>query len=325
MSKKQTFSAFDLLSNSQDFKRTQLLEGVFESDGLACLAGPTDSGKSMLLRDFCIAIAEMQDTFLGFKLNAKHNSALFVSTEDGKQMTTELLSKQYEGLLYESTQKNLRFIFNPENVINSLSEALEESPVDLVVLDCFGDIFEGDSNKSNEIRVFLKPYLKLSEKYQCLFLILHHTNKRSEYGAPSKHNLHGGQGFQAKMRTVVELRIDPTEKYLRHFCIVKGNYLPTEQKDKSFVLHFDTDNLRFISKGERAEYSSLYEPVFDFEKRENFKKAFTLKMSGLKHKEIAPKIGVSESTVSRLLKEGIERGWDSDDNTDEETELFELV
>ena len=94
-----SITAYELLNSNNDPKPQQLLEGVFESTGLACIAGSTDTGKSMLLRDLCIAITQEEETFLGFKLNTKSHTAIFVSTEDSKAMTTHLLGIQYEGLL----------------------------------------------------------------------------------------------------------------------------------------------------------------------------------------------------------------------------------
>ena len=115
------------------------------------------------------------------------------------------------------------------------------------------------------------------------------------------------------MRTVVELRADPVDTNKRHFCIVKGNYLTPEQKSKSFILYFDSQNLRFTSKGERAAYNTLYEPKIDFDKIDLYKKAAILKHEGLTNKNIAPQLGISESTISRLLNEGKEKGWQIDE------------
>ncbi len=41
------------------------------------------------------------------------------------------------------------------------------------------------------------------------------------------------------MRLVIELRSDQLDPSLKHLCIVKGNYLPPEFKQQSYVLHFD--------------------------------------------------------------------------------------
>ena len=305
----KVYNALQLVTDESLTQEKSLLEGVFEKTGLACIAGSTDTGKSMFLRDFAIAISQEDEEFIGFKLNTTHNRVLFVSTEDSMSKTAELLRIQTEGLIDESLSR-IRFIFNPDNTIEAVKDALETEKVDLVIIDCFGDSFMGDAINSTEIRIYLIKWQKIAEQYGCLVLFLHHLVKRGESGAPSKHNLHGGQGFQAKMRTVVELRTDMHNKDKRHFCIVKGNYLKAEQKDRSFVLYFDPENLRFTSKGEREEYDNLYEKQVDYERVNNYKKAVELKKAGLLGKDIAAQIGTSESTISRLISEGKKNNWD---------------
>jgi hypothetical protein len=274
----------------------------------------------MVLRDFAIAISQEEDYFLGFKLNAVHNKVLFVSTEDSMSKTAELLKIQTEGLIDESLGR-IRFIFNPDNSIEEVRKALEQEQVDVIIIDCFSDVYEGDAINSNETRSYLRKWQKIADEYGCLILYLHHLVKRGETAAPSKHNLHGGQGFQAKMRTVVELRTDMHDINKRHLCIVKGNYLKAEQKDRSFVLYFDPENLRFTSKGEREEYDNLYDKPIDYERIKIFKKASELKRTGLMGKDIAAQIGTSESTISRILNEGKKFNWDKVNPEDEPEEL----
>ena len=306
------YTALDLIKDEELSQEKQLLEGVFEKTGLACIGGATDTGKSMLLRDFARSISQEEDRFLGFPLNRQSNNVIFISTEDGKSKTAELLRIQTEGLIDYSLNR-IHFLFNPDDAYIEAKRALEKITADIVFVDCFQDAFQGDAIKSNEIRNYLNKWQKLSEEKECLIIFLHHTNKRSEFDAPSKHNLNGGQGFQAKMRTVVELRADPVDTNKRHFCIVKGNYLTPEQKSRSFILYFDSENLRFTSKGERAEYNTLYEPKIDYDKIDLYKKAAILKHEGLTNKNIAPQLGISESTISRLLNEGKEKGWQIDE------------
>ena len=305
---KKHFTALELILDSNGENEKQLLEGVFEKTGLACIAGSTDTLKSMLLRDLAISISQEETDFIGFKLNTVHNKVIFLSTEDSKSKTSELLRIQTEGLVHDSLNR-IRFLFNPENALAEIEQLLKVEKVDAVIIDCFGDIFLGDSIRSNEVRQFLNLFQRLSEEYGCLIIFLHHTNKRSEFGAPSKHNINGGQAFQAKMRTVVELRKDPSDTDIRHFCIVKGNYLKETQKNRSFILNFDQDNLRFNSIGERAEYDSLYEQDIDYDKIYKYQIASNLKKSGLKHKDIAVKLDCSEPTISRLLREGDSKRW----------------
>ncbi len=84
-----------------------------------------------------------------------------------------------------------------------------------------------------------------------------HTGKRTQKLVPSKDNLLSGQGFEAKMRLVMELRNDKSDENTKHLCIVKGNYLGKEYKNDSYKLTFDPDTFIFSNTGERVPFENL--------------------------------------------------------------------
>ena len=85
-------------------------------------------------------------------------------------------------------------------------------------------------NENNCVRSFLNAFSQLAIRHNTLVIFLHHTGKRTESLAPSKHNAIGSEGFEAKMRLIMELRQDPEHHNIRHLYIVKGNYLSAEYK-----------------------------------------------------------------------------------------------
>jgi len=133
------------------------------------------------------------------------------------------------------------------------------------------------------IRQSLNQYRALASKHSCSICFLHHTSKRTERLDPSKNNILSGQGFEAKMRLVVELRSDPDEENIKHLCIVKGNYLGPEFKRSSYVLQFDPDSFLFTNTGQRTGFdklSTILKP-----NRKN-KRVLPNEISTDKHKEI---------------------------------------
>ena len=58
------------------------------------------------------------------------------------------------------------------------------------------------------------------------------------------------------MRLVIEVRLDSKETDLRHLCIVKGNYLPQDEKMSSHVVKMD-DNFVFTDTGDRVPFEEL--------------------------------------------------------------------
>ena len=232
-----------------------LLDKILPKIAVGAIAGSSDTGKSAFLRQLAMAIVSDEADFLGFKINAEHKSVLYISTEDDEIATATLLKKQNHKQLPYTKFKNLRFIFNTENLLNTVTKELEKAAVDCVIIDAFTDIYGDDLNSSNKVRNFINNYYNLVKKHKCLLLFLHHTGKKTENTAPHKDNLLGSQGFEAKMRVVVEIRKDKTKEDIRHLCIVKGNYISDEMKSKSIELNFR--NMVYTPTNNRVEFTKL--------------------------------------------------------------------
>jgi RecA-family ATPase len=292
-------------------KMPTLIEPILQRTGIACLAGSSDTGKSTLLRQSVIAIVTGETDFLGFPINAVHRSAIYVSTEDLESETIFLLKRQASKYTPDQL-KGLRYIFGNEYELkDKLDEALTIKPADIVVIDCFGDGFGKDLKSTHEIRAYLNPFQDLAQKHKCLILFLHHTGKRTQNFEPNKDNLLSGQGLEAKMRVVFELRADLMNPAFRHLCIVKGNYLPANYKRESFVLQFDEPNFHFTNTGERVPFELLVKNVNTEQDKEKYLQAKELTEKGFKQDEIAKIMGyASKGTISKLLTKGTEKGWD---------------
>lgn len=286
-----------------------LVEPFLQQTGLACLAGSSDTGKSSLLRQLAISIVVGKDNFLGFKINSINRSVIYVSTEDLLRETAYLLKRQAQEYLPEQL-KGLRFIFDTENLENELKSRLNSSPADLIIIDCFSDSFGGDLKDTQKIRNNLQIYQNIASNYDCLVLFLHHTSKRTEYSEPSKNNLLSGQGFEAKMRLVIELRADCLSPNTRHLCIVKGNYLPANQKRESYVLKFDENKFQYSNTGMRIPFEQLVKSIENNKDKERFEFARELKESGKTYDEIAQQLGYSsKGSVAKLFKKASNNGW----------------
>jgi len=274
-----------------------LLYPIFPKVGLIALAGSSDTGKSSLLRQFAISIAAKKETFIGFRVQAEHNRVLYISTEDDETATAYLLTKanhkmqinreDYDGLIY---------LFEVTDPAKQIREYLDKHSCDAIIIDAFTDVYGGSMNESNKVRVFLNQFSQIAQHYQCLVIFLHHSGKRTEQNLPSKHNLLGSQGFEAKMRFVAELRLDNMNLDLRHLCIVKANYLGRQHKNESYVLRMD-ENQTFDFTGDRIDFEEL---------RENPNKSLVetakeMHKNGKTQSEISKELNKDQSTISRWL------------------------
>jgi RecA-family ATPase len=283
-----------------------LLEPILPRSGVVALVGSSDSGKSTLLRGLAMAIVRGDEEYIGFKLNARYHHAMYISTEDDQQSLGSLMRRQTlspsrdEALRYD----NLHFIFDTDNLLETVELGLKSYTPDVVIVDAFADLYTGPMNENNRVRSFIQAFSQLAARYDTLFIFLHHTGKRTESLAPSKHNAIGSQGFEAKMRLMMELRPDPERHDIRHLCIVKGNYLPAEYKHDSFELRF-TDSLNFEATGERVPFAALKErnPEKEAEEQERYELICSMKSEGMTYRQIAEALGYkSHASVLEIIR-----------------------
>ncbi len=234
-----------------------LFEGLIPQVGSWALVGASDTAKSMILRQMAMCTVSGQ-TFVKWACNSIYNRAIVVCSEDDENAISFLLRRQNKSLgLTEEQAGNISFLFDTFDFIEKVEAELQRAPADLIIIDAFGDLFDGkDLNQNNQVRQFLNKFTLLANKYKCSIGFLHHTGKRTEDLSPSKNNAIGSQGFEAKMRLVIEVRLDAKETDLRHLCLVKGNYLPQDEKTSSHVVRMD-ENFVFSDSGDRVPFNEL--------------------------------------------------------------------
>lgn len=248
------FTATELLSMKQN-DIPYLWKPFLVSQGLAALVGSSDVGKTSFLRQLAIYIVLKKTHFLGHELNVRHGRVIYFSTEDNQVSVNALLKKQIDKSINPLDLKGLCYIFNAENTLKVIEEQLKAEKTDLVIIDAYSDIFEGNSNDLGNVRRFLNKYERLAQENDCAIIFLHHTGKRTELGSPSKNNIIGSQGFEAKMRVVLDLRKQDGSSN-RLFQVTKGNYLPESQKSKSMELLFN-EKQEFEFNGQFVDKNNL--------------------------------------------------------------------
>ena len=256
-----TFTGSELFKQSSPSIPT-LIRPIVPKSGLWALCGSSDTGKSMILRQLVINLVKQND-FLGWDIESSHFKAIYVATEDDNISTSFLIKKQAGEI---SGLDNLRFHFENDNIPEYLDSQLTSEAADLVIIDCWADVYGQNLTDSALIRQTLNTYKAISNKHSVSICFLHHTGKRTQKLEPSKDNILSGQGFEAKMRLVIELRSDGKDDNIKHFCIVKGNYLGKDYKNASYVLKFDPAHFLFSNTGDRVPFDELV-PQTEAEKK----------------------------------------------------------
>jgi len=308
----QTTSMRELLENPAE-RQPVLVEPLFPQCGLGAVIGSSDCGKSTMLRQLAACVAGGRD-FLLWKTFPVHKRVLYVSTEDDSSAMSELLKRQNKAWqLSKEEAERVEFLFSCDCIAEKVEACLVAKPVDLVIIDTFGDICKDDISQSNNIRNLLNLFADTARRHGCFILFAHHIRKTGENTAPSKLNALGSQAFEAKMRVLIELRRSKRNKDLLHLCIVKGNYLPNDYKQQSFDLQTDSD-MNFTATGGRTELSEInsYLPVIlpvneeqlalMQQKEKDKETIIKLYKQGKSIREISELVPQSKSTVQRIIK-----------------------
>ena len=272
---------------------------------LTALTGGSDLGKSTFLHQLASSIVLKKKEFLGHPLNVRYGRVIYFMTEDNEQAVSTLLQKQ-QPMLSPGLLSGLCYIFETANPLKVIEEQLKQAKTDAVIIDCFSDIFNGNSNDIVSVRNWLESYKRLSHKYDTQIIFLHHVGKRTENGLPSKNNVIGSQGFEGKMRLVMEMRKE--KEHTRNLWFTKGNYLSEEIKKHALQLEFDDrQTFKYIGKAILSNQSnnkfesskgSMLKTIKDFQSKKLTRDKMVIELKKL-FGEDAP----SKGTLHKWIKE----------------------
>ena len=242
------------------------LWGDYFPRGTVCaITGPSDCGKSTLMKQFALAITSRQTTFLGKPLSVVHGRVCYLSTEDEQIGTWRVLEKQMEGsAMHPLKDDSLIFIFDFEQLIEYIKE--HGNTLDCVIIDTFPDTFAGNPNNLVDVRSNVKKFSDIARQYNLTVVLVHHNVKNSEKGEPDKNKMNGSQALEAKLRCVLELRLGRVNSNERLLTVIKCNHLPQEQKNIPQILELNGEHLLFTHTGEqRGSVSTSSTARFDRE------------------------------------------------------------
>jgi len=228
-----------------------LVEKLIPAGALVLLGGQSDIGKSTLYTQLAISIVRGDQEFLGFKINPVHKRVLIISTEDWPPAVSFRILRQLNGKgIDQSIRNSIVVKFNYDDLESRIDAILQQTPVDLIIIDAFGDVFGDGINMSNNVRRYFNPYREINNKYYCSTLFVHHVGKSKKKQQADKDQLLGSVGIEGKMRNVLMLSIVNNQHQLR---IVKGNHLGAGDKSKPVYLNFDEEKLTFSVATELAK------------------------------------------------------------------------
>ncbi len=174
---KDSFDALELQGENVE-PPTWVVRDVLPT-GLAILCAPSKIGKSWMMMQLGIAVAEGKE-FLDFKTN--QSGVLYYALEDSKARLKDRLNKMLKG---KTAPSSLRFVTQADTVDGGLLEKIEEElrtfpGIKLIIIDTLqkvrGKAIRNESMYSGDYREMakLKDY---ADKHKVCMLFVHHLRK----------------------------------------------------------------------------------------------------------------------------------------------------
>lgn len=248
-------SAYDLQLKEFDERYYAVQDMIPE--GETVIAAPPKTGKSWLMLDMCLKVAEGKP-FLGFE--TKKSDTLYLALEDGDSFEQERLNIVLDG---KEAPKNFHFVFSNvmpmnEGFLLQLEDLLEQfSDVKIVVIDTlqFIKYRQGKSESAYETDYRTGRDLKeFAEKKNIAIVVVTHTTKM-RYIDDDMANVSGTNGVTGAADSV----------------IVLGKEKRTDLDAKMFItgrkVRQTMHNIKFDDKKCRWEYVGVAE-ISDKDQRE---------------------------------------------------------
>lgn len=215
-----------------------LVKDLIPRGMLTIVCGTAGCGKSTLMKDLMTLVAGKGETFLRKKLDVQHQSAVFVSTEEGKRSLQMGLRSLPEEIV-KSVED--RMVFITENYEAVLKATLEEEKFDLVIIGPLENFLPSGVNDASSVRKIMRSFQVMAEQYDTSIIFIHHLRKSSK-NLSSVEDFIGSTGIVDVARSVLALERDG-DTYIK---LLKIN-LPSKLLGQKLKMTFDLQSKVFVS------------------------------------------------------------------------------
>lgn len=162
----------------------ELITGILRRGHKMLISGSSKAGKSFLLMELCIAIAEGKP-WLGFQ--CKKGRVLYVNLEIDPASAINRFLKIYEalGLPIKNADSiviwNLRGHAVPlDQLVPKLIRRVRDQHFDAIIIDPIYKVITGDENNASEMGAFCNQFDKICTETGCSTIYCHHHSKGAQ-------------------------------------------------------------------------------------------------------------------------------------------------
>lgn len=276
-----------------------LFNGLWYEGEVCCLFADSNVGKS-------IFAVQMADEI------ARTRKVLYVDCELSDKQFQLRYTDRETGVLHAFPDNLIRAEINPakmdmknfeEQIINDIEVAAQQTASDTIMIDNLTYLCNS-SEKGDQAGIFMMKLMNLKMKYNWSLLIIAHTPKRNMTNPITQNDLAGSKKLYNFFDSVFAIGKSARDERLRYVKQVKvraGEYLYGSDNVIVYEIEHEGDNVRFAFKEFAKESDHLKENT-EHEKQSQLEQAQALKAEGKTLREIAAALGMSKSSVDRMLK-----------------------
>lgn len=179
----------------------ELIAGILRRGHKMLISGSSKAGKSFLLMELCIAIAEGRD-WLGF--SCKQGKVLYVNLEIDPASAINRFLKIYEALGIPATHSDNIVVWNLrghavplDQLVPKLIRRVRDQHFDAIIIDPIYKVITGDENNASEMGQFCNQFDKICTETGCSTIYCHHHSKGAQ-GAKKAMDRASGSGVFAR-------------------------------------------------------------------------------------------------------------------------------
>ena len=199
----------------------ELISGILRKGHKMLISGASKAGKSFLLMELCIAIAEGGE-WLGFK--CKQGKVMYINLEIDRASCVDRFLKIYKANRIEKPHFenisvwNLRGMAKPlEKLVPSIVRRIKDQDYCAVIIDPIYKVITGDENSAGDMGAFCNQFDRICALGNTAVIYSHHHSKGTQ-GHKRVMDRASGSGVFARdpdaQLDIIELELDETTRAL---------------------------------------------------------------------------------------------------------------
>ncbi len=179
----------------------ELIEGILRRGHKMLISGSSKAGKSFLLMELSIAIAEGR-SWLGFP--CRQGKVLYVNLEIDPSSAINRFLKIYEALSIPVKHSDNIVVWNLrghavplDQLVPKLIRRVKDQHFDAIIIDPIYKVITGDENNASEMGQFCNQFDKICTETGCSTIYCHHHSKGAQ-GAKKAMDRASGSGVFAR-------------------------------------------------------------------------------------------------------------------------------